>query len=152
MSGKRPFILLVEDNQADSDLVEEAFAEANIDCHLSILRDGAQAIEFIERLDAGLSQACPDLVLLDLNLPKIGGEAVLERVRSSPKCKGVTILIVSSSDAPTDRRRAMELGANEYFRKPSTLEQFMEFGPKVRTLLQKLHKPSVRDDRERQIS
>jgi CheY-like chemotaxis protein len=136
MSEKRPFVLLVEDNPADADLVEEAFAEANIDCQLYILRDGAQAIEFIERLDSGLSQACPDLVLLDLNLPKVGGEAILERLRSSPMCKSVKVLIVSSSDAPTDRKRAMELGASEYFRKPSSLEQFMAFGPKVRVLLQ----------------
>jgi CheY-like chemotaxis protein len=138
MSEKRPFVLLVEDNQADADLVEEAFAEAKIDCHLSILRDGAQAIEFIERLDSGLSQARPDLVLLDLNLPKVGGEAVLERVRSSPACKGVKVIVVSSSDAPSDRKRVMELGANEYFRKPSSLEQFMEFGPKVLALLQEI--------------
>jgi CheY-like chemotaxis protein len=138
MSEKRPFVLLVEDNQADADLVEEAFAEAKIDCHLSILRDGAQAIAFIERLDSGLSQARPDLVLLDLNLPKVGGEAVLERVRSSPACKGVKVIVVSSSDAPSDRKRVMELGANEYFRKPSSLEQFMEFGPKVLALLQEI--------------
>jgi CheY-like chemotaxis protein len=138
MSEKRPLVLLVEDNPADAELVEEAFAEANIDCHLSILRDGAQAIEFIERLDSGVSDACPDLVLLDLNLPKVGGDAVLERVRSSPKCKGVKVLIVSSSDAPTDRKRAMDLGASEYFRKPSSLEQFMEVGPRVRGMLQAL--------------
>jgi CheY-like chemotaxis protein len=131
----RPFVLLVEDNPADSDLVEEAFAEAHIDCTLSILRDGAQAIEFFERLDSGSSQACPDLVLLDLNLPKVGGDAVLERVRSSRACKSVKVLIVSSSDAPNDRERAMQLGASEYFRKPSSLEQYMEFGPKVKTLL-----------------
>jgi CheY-like chemotaxis protein len=82
-----------------------------------------------------LSQACPDLVLLDLNLPKVGGDVVLERVRSSRACKSVKVLIVSSSDAPSDRERAMQLGASEYFRKPSSLEQYMEFGPKVRMLL-----------------
>jgi DNA-binding response OmpR family regulator len=75
---------------------------------------------------------------LDLNLPKVGGEAVLERVRSSPACKGVKVIVVSSSDAPSDRKRVMELGANEYFRKPSSLEQFMEFGPKVLALLQEI--------------
>jgi DNA-binding response OmpR family regulator len=136
MSEKRPVVLLVEDNPADADLVEEAFSEAHIDCLLDILRDGAQAIDFIERLDSGLSEACPDLFLLDLNLPKVGGEAVLKRVRSSPVCKSVKVLIVSSSDAPSDRKRAMDLGASDYFRKPSSLEQFMEFGSKVRVLLQ----------------
>jgi DNA-binding response OmpR family regulator len=74
-------------------------------------------------------------VLLDLNLPKVGGRAVLERVRSSPKLKKTIVLIISSSDAPSDRKQVMDLGANEYFRKPSSLKQFMELGPKVRTML-----------------
>jgi CheY-like chemotaxis protein len=136
MSGKKLHVLLVEDNPADADLVEEAFSEAEIDCNLAIVRDGAEAIGFIEGLDGDLRRACPDLILLDLNLPKIGGEAVLERIRSSPRCTEVKVLILSSSDAPADRKRAMELGASEYFHKPSSLEQFMEFGPMIRVLLQ----------------
>lgn len=136
MSARRPHVLLVEDNPADADLVEEAFTEAQIDCNLAIVRDGAEAIGFIERLDSDLCRVCPDLILLDLNLPKVGGEAVLERIRMSPRCTGAKVLIISSSDAPEDRKRAMELGASEYFHKPSGLQQFMEFGPKIRVMLQ----------------
>jgi len=77
----------------------------------------------------------PDLVLLDLNLPKISGEAVLERVRLSPKYGTAKVFIISSSDAPTDRERAMKLGASGYFHKPSNLAQFMELGPRVRAIL-----------------
>lgn len=91
---------------------------------------------FIDRLDSGTSHACPDLVLLDLNLPKVSGEAVLERVRLSPKCGAAKVFIISSSDAPTDRERAMKLGASDYFRKPSNLAQFIELGPKVRAMLE----------------
>jgi CheY-like chemotaxis protein len=128
-------VLLVEDNPSDANLVEEALAEVALECHLSILRNGAQAIEYLDRLDSGSSDPEPDLVLLDLNLPKVSGDLVLERVRLSPKCKEAKVFIISSSDAPSDRERAMKLGANDYFRKPSDLEQFMELGPKIRTML-----------------
>jgi CheY-like chemotaxis protein len=89
------------------------------------MQDGEQAIDFIEDLEAGAPRACPDLVLLDLNLPKAGGRAVLERVRSSPKLRETIVLIMSSSDAPNDRKQAIALGADEYFRKPSSLQQFL---------------------------
>jgi CheY-like chemotaxis protein len=135
MKTDRPLILLVEDNPADANLVKEALAEARVECLLSILRDGAQAIQFIERLDAGAAPQ-PDIVLLDLNLPKVEGAEVLKRLRASPKCAGAKVLIVSSSDAPADRDRAIELGANGYFRKPESWEQFMELGPKILTLLE----------------
>jgi two-component system response regulator len=135
MTAEKPRVLLIEDNAADADLVEEAFDEARLDCHLSILRDGAQAVDFIERLDSGLSTDCPDLVLLDLNLPKVSGAKVLERMRLSPKCGRAKVLVISSSDAPADRARVMELGASGYFRKPSTLAQYMELGPKVQGML-----------------
>jgi len=135
MIAEKPRILLIEDNPADADLVEEAFDEARLDCNLSVLRDGAQAVDFIERLDAGLSADCPDLVLLDLNLPKVSGETVLERMRLSPKCGAAKVLVISSSDAPADRARVMALGASDYFRKPSTLAQYMELGPKVQHML-----------------
>ena len=75
-----PQILLIEDNPADANRVEEALAEAQFTCQLSVVRDGLQAIQFIERLDADLARPRPDMVLLDLNLPKISGEEVLKRV------------------------------------------------------------------------
>jgi CheY-like chemotaxis protein len=136
MKSEKPSVLLVEDNPADIDLVEEALEEAQFDCRLHIMRDGVRAIEFLERLDADPDHPPPDLVLLDLNLPKIGGEEVLRRVRMSPKCEGVKVLIISSSDAPADRERMMKLGASDYFRKPSGLAQFMLLGPKVRAMIE----------------
>jgi two-component system, chemotaxis family, response regulator Rcp1 len=136
MSAERPQILLVEDNPADAELVAEALAEAALECGLSIVRDGLQAIAFIERLDADPSTRCPDLVLLDLNLPKVGGVEVLCRVRLSPRCRDAKVVVISSSDTPVDRERSLRLGASEYFHKPSSLKQFMELGPKVRALLE----------------
>jgi CheY-like chemotaxis protein len=100
------------DNPADANLVEEALAEAQLDCRLSIVREGAQAIAFIDGLDADTARPRPDIVLLDLNLPKVGGEEVLKRVRPSPSCGAAKVPIVSSSDVPADRERAMALGAS----------------------------------------
>jgi CheY-like chemotaxis protein len=136
MTSLRPLVLLVEDNPADANLVEEALEEAKLDCELSVMTNGAQAIEFIERLESDFLQPFPDLVLLDLNLPKIPGAAVLERVRSSPRFGGAKVFIISSSDAPADREQALKLGAIGYFRKPSNLTEYMAIGPRVRAILE----------------
>lgn len=138
MNNEKQLVLLVEDNPADVNLIEEAFEEAHLDCDLSILRSGAQAIDLIDGLDADSSSRCPDLVLLDLNLPMVRGEKVLERIRSSVSCRATDVLIISSSNAPSDRDRMKKLGAVGYFQKPSSLEQFMTLGPKVRALLEDL--------------
>jgi chemotaxis family two-component system response regulator Rcp1 len=136
MKSKTSNVLLVEDNPGDIDLVEEVMEEAKLDCRLHIVRDGARAIEFFERLDAEPDRLPPDVVLLDLNLPKVGGEQVLKRLRMSPKCKGVKVLIISSSEVPADRERTMKLGASDYFHKPSDLAQFMLLGSKVRAMIE----------------
>jgi CheY-like chemotaxis protein len=135
MNTGKAQLLLVEDNPADVELVEEALAEAALDCGLSVVRDGRQAIDFIEHLEAADEQCCPDLVLLDLNLPKVSGEEVLNRMRSSPRFRLAKVLIISSSDITSDKERLIRLGANEYFHKPSSLKQYMELGPKVRAML-----------------
>jgi len=133
---KRRFsVLLVEDNPADANLVEEALFEAKVDCGLEVVADGSRAIDYIRTVERG-DVPVPDLVLLDLNLPRISGEQVLERLRASHACARVKVLIVTSSNAPMDRQRVMQLGATDYFRKPSTLEQFLELGPRVRELLE----------------
>lgn len=136
MNPEKPLIVLVEDNPADASLVEVAFVEAGIDCMLQVIPDGVQAIEFIDRLDADLSHPRPEIVLIDLNLPKVSGWDVLKRVRLSPNCKAIKVLIISSSDAPADRESSVQFGATEYFRKPSRLEEFMDLGHRVRALLQ----------------
>ena len=136
MKSEKPSVLLVEDNLADINLVEEALEEAHFDCRLHVLRDGVRAIEFLDRLDADPEDSPPDLVLLDLNLPMIGGEEILRRVRISPKCKDAKVLVMSSSTIPADRERMIKLGASDYFCKPSDLEQFMLLGPKIRTMIE----------------
>ena len=129
-------VLLVEDNPADANLVEEAFAEERIDSNLHIVRDGAKAVEFLEKVDRDDAVQSPDLVILDLNLPLVSGEEVLKHVRASRRCRDTKVLIISSSDLASERERVMRLGATGYFRKPSSLDQFMQLGPTVRRLLQ----------------
>ena len=136
MNKAKPRVLLVEDNPADAYLVEEALEEAKLDCELRVMRNGEQVIQLIDSLESGGADQLPDLVLLDLNLPKVTGDVVLERVRSSIRCRDAKVFIISSSDAPTDREKAKKLGAIGYFRKPSSLAGYMEIGPKVRAILE----------------
>jgi DNA-binding response OmpR family regulator len=135
MSNGKAQLLLVEDNPADVELVEEALAEASVDCGLSVVRDGRQAMDFIDHVESAAEPCCPDLVLLDLNLPKVSGEEVLSRMRSSQKLRAAKVLIISSSDTDSDKERLIKLGANGYFHKSSSLKQFMELGLRVRALL-----------------
>ena len=129
-------LLLVEDNPADVFLVKEAMREEGLDCEFHVVEDGERAIAFIDRIDAGV-EAPPDLLLLDLNVPRRTGDEVLGRIRKSEKCANVAIVVITSSDSPHDRQRAKDLGADEYFRKPANLEQFMELGKMARRLTEK---------------
>jgi CheY-like chemotaxis protein len=131
----RATVLLVEDNPSDVLLIREALSRDAVECELHVVSDGAQAIEYIERLDADPRLPCPKLLMLDLNLPRESGEEVLKRVRLSARCKGIDVLIMSSSDAQSERQRAIRLGATDYFRKPSSLQEFMGLGPKVNSFL-----------------
>jgi len=127
-----PLVLLVEDNAADVSLIEEVLADEQPAPRLHVVRDGAKALEFIR--ESG-TETHPALVLLDLNLPKVSGEEVLQHLRATPGWEATKVLIISSSNAVRDRERAIALGASGYFRKPFTLEQFMELGPRVREML-----------------
>jgi CheY-like chemotaxis protein len=102
---------------------------------LLVLDDGEKAVEFIDRLDGGDGGPSPDLVLLDLNLPKKSGGQVLERVRQSPVCGHIPVVVLTSSDSPKDKNLAAQFQATEYFKKPSRLDEYMQLGPLVRDLL-----------------
>jgi CheY-like chemotaxis protein len=128
-------ILVVEDNPADANLIQEAIAEEQLACAVQVVGNGKKAIDFIDRIDSDESQPRPDLVLLDLNLPVVSGEQVLRRIKLSPKCEETKVLIVSSSNVNTERERVIQLGASGYFRKPPSLSEFMQLGPRIREIL-----------------
>jgi CheY-like chemotaxis protein len=127
-------VLVVEDNQADTFLLEEAVREHKVPAHLTIVGDGQEAIEHIESVDREVVTP-PKLVLLDLNLPRRSGLEVLGRLRQSAKCRDVPVIIITSSDTRLDRERTAQLGAVHYFRKPSDYQQFLQIGVLLNDLL-----------------
>jgi CheY-like chemotaxis protein len=135
MSGRPYTILIAEDSKADLFLIREAIHTARIDATLHIVEDGHQAVLFIDAADADADAPRPDLVLLDINLPKKNGTEVLRHLRNSGCCKDAPVLIVSSSDSARDRDTAKSLGFSGYFRKPSVYAEFLKLGPIIRDLL-----------------
>jgi DNA-binding response OmpR family regulator len=126
-------ILLIEDSEPDVFLVREALEQCELSVGLEVLEDGERAVVLIDRIDHEGIRA-PDLILLDLNLPKRSGAQVLERIRRSPVCVQTPVVIFTSSDSPKDKAQTAELGAT-FFRKPSRLNEFMMLGPLVERLL-----------------
>ena len=133
-SGRVSWIVLVEDNPGDVGLVREALYEYGIGFELTVLFDGERAFELIDRLDRDRMR-CPDLVLLDLKLPKRDGHEVLEHMRASVQCAHVPVVIVTSSNAREDRDKAAKLGATRYIRKPHRLDEFIQLGAIFKELL-----------------
>jgi DNA-binding response OmpR family regulator len=132
-------ILLAEDNRADVTLVEEALRLHELNAKLYIMDDGEKAIRFIDDLDRNPDAQCPQLFLLDLNLPRRTGEEVLARKLESEKCRNIPVIILTSSDSPRDRAMTTRLGANRYFRKPPSFDGFMQIGAIVREVISQAH-------------
>lgn len=134
--SKPLIIFLAEDNPADVGLVEEALREHEISYVLRLAQDGMEAKHFIDRMGSAPDSPCPDLILLDLNLPKVGGFELLASLRAHPFCAQAPVIMVSSSNAQKDRERATVMGAAHFFRKPSDLYEFLQLGAVVRSLAQ----------------
>ena len=128
-------LLVVEDSPADVFLLREVMKQEGLSCRMEVAEDGEKAIRILNDVDAG-SQQAPDLLLVDLNVPRQNGTQVLEHLRSSPRCGKTPVVMMSTSDTPTERKRAFDLGATEYFCKPSSLTEFMRLGKLVRRLLE----------------
>jgi CheY-like chemotaxis protein len=127
-------ILLAEDNRGDVLLVRRALQEHGIPHQLHVAQDGAEAMKFIAHMGKTGGLPCPDIVLLDLNLPVFDGPQVLTELRKDPECLHASVIVVTSSDAPNDRAHMAELGISYYFRKPSDLDAFMELGAVVKAV------------------
>lgn len=136
-STARPFILLVEDSPADVFLIRQAFQVHDVSANLQCAADGDEAIRIIDQLDAA-NGTCPQLILLDLNLPGRTGVDVLRHLRQSSRCRRTPVIIVTSSNAQADHSITEELGADDYFQKPLKLDQFLEIGRVVKDFLSRL--------------
>lgn len=117
-------------------LIHDALKISQIEADLQVVADGQAAIAFVDRADADPDGSSPSLVLLDLNLPKKSGVEVLKHLRRSARCAATRVLIVSSSDAPSDRAAVAGLRVSGYFKKPSNYGAFMKLGPIVREILE----------------
>lgn len=129
-------ILLAEDNPGDRLLVDEALRQHGLDHKLHVIEDVDKAAAYLERLGKFPDAPCPDVMLVDLNLPKASGYELVKMFREHPECAQAVLIIMTSSDAPKDRQMAAELGAAYYFRKPSDLDAFLELGRIVRNLVE----------------
>lgn len=133
--GRTDFsILLIEDNPADVHLVREALEEHGVQGDLTVVTDGETAIRMIESIDSQ-PLTCPDLFIIDLNLPRKPGRVVLECLRRSEKCRQAPVVVLTSSDAQQDRDDALRLGVNRYIRKPSRLGDFISLGAAFKAIL-----------------
>lgn len=125
-------IFLAEDNPADVYLLKEALAaESSDDIEVVVAQDGEEALDFVERRGAFRDAAKPDLIILDLNLPKSDGSDVLRSIRESSELSAIPVVILTSSDSPRDRAAAERLGASHYITKPSDLDAFLALGGKL---------------------
>src|SRR3954471_24583182 len=118
-------ILLIEDNPGDVRLLEEAFRELRADVRLQIAKDGAEGIHLIEEAQERRTNKMPDLILLDLNLPKVNGHDVLAHIKSNPDTRRIPVIVLTSSRAESDVRMAYDSYANAYLKKPTDLEELI---------------------------
>lgn len=128
-------ILLVEDNAADIYLFRQALQLAGLTFELTVIQDGDEALT-VARSDPKRSAiGIPDLLVLDLNLPKVGGYQVLEAVRHNPDLARLAVVIVTSSEASQDYEKCAALGVSRYIPKPLELDDFLRIGEIIKKLL-----------------
>jgi chemotaxis family two-component system response regulator Rcp1 len=129
MSGPAPVpieILLVEDNPGDARLTREALRDAKVRNNLHVAPDGVEALAFLRRQGKHAAVPKPDLILLDLNLPKKDGREVLEEIKQDDRLRHIPVVILTTSQAERDIAESYRLRANAYVTKPVDLEQFLK--------------------------
>jgi CheY-like chemotaxis protein len=129
--SKAPTILLVEDNRSDIFIITEILKQSGLAAGLHVVMDGADALSYWN----DESKPCVDLLLLDLNIPKITGLEVLAQIRAGQRCPGVPVIVVTSSKSAEDIAALRALDASAYFQKPNDLAAFMRLGKVVQEIL-----------------
>jgi CheY-like chemotaxis protein len=137
-------ILLVEDNLLDLDLTKRAFKRRLIVNPIQVARDGAEALEWLQRWEEG--EPIPAVILLDLKLPKIDGLEVLRRLKEHSCFRTIPVVVLTTSDEQSDIQTAYQLGANSYIVKPVDFEKFMEVAGQIELYWIILNKPPSRQN------
>jgi two-component system, chemotaxis family, response regulator Rcp1 len=120
-------ILYVEDNKGDVQLLKHAFKYADFHPHLTVLEDGATAMDFIKKRGDFSAAVLPDFILLDLNLPKKSGYEVLKEIKEDPNLSPIPVIVLTSSKNPQDQEKCLGLKAMRYCVKPTDFYQLVEF-------------------------
>jgi len=124
-------ILLVEDNPGDVVITEEALLEGKVHSRLSVVEDGVEALAFLRREGQYARSPKPDLILLDLNLPRMDGRELLAEIKADEKLRRIPVVVLTTSKAEEDILRTYDLHANCYISKPVGMEQFIEVVKKI---------------------
>lgn len=119
-------VLMIEDNRGDVVLVETAIERAGLPYHVTVVSDGAEAVEFLQRRGKYAQSPRPELILLDLKLPRKNGCEVLDEIRPDPLVREIPLVLLSSSKSELKRARSYELPAECYLEKPGTFQGFVE--------------------------
>lgn len=124
-------ILLVEDNEGDVELTREAFEDAKLRNNLHIVMDGDAALDYLFKRNGNEGAVTPDVILLDLNLPKTDGREVLEKIKADPKLRRIPTIVLTGSKADRDIVESYDLHANCYIVKPVDAMKFMDVVQKI---------------------
>jgi len=134
VSEKKPYkVLLIEDNPGDVRLTQEAFKEGDIAVDLDVVMDGVEAIEYLFKAEKYKDKPTPDLILLDLNLPKKDGREVLEKIKSDQGLESVPVIVLTTSNAEQDIIKCYELKANCFLNKPFDFDMFFEIIQRIKS-------------------
>jgi chemotaxis family two-component system response regulator Rcp1 len=131
--GRPAELLLVEDNYGDVLLTREAFRSARVSNNLAVAGDGEQALAMLRQAGDYANQPRPDVILLDLNLPRMDGREVLQAIKTDPSLQRIPVIVLSSSKADVDILKTYDLGANGYIVKPVTFERLQEIVASIET-------------------
>lgn len=133
-AGRAPEVLLVEDDDGDVELTRHSFRQLEAEVRLHVVRDGVEALLYLRRQPPFGDATRPDLVLLDLNLPRKNGREVLAEVKRDPDLRCIPVIVLTTSEADEDVHRCYEMGANCYIPKPLDLARFREVTRALREL------------------
>ncbi len=135
--------MIVEDSAPDAMLLKIALDAAGFEYDLTALRDGAKALEYVREQRGGTNHELPDIILLDLNVPKVSGLEILQEIRTVDRFSAVPVLILSSSQSPRDESVVRNVHGAHFEVKPSDLDGYMELGRTIRSSLERSRKFSV---------
>ncbi|MDQ6902674.1 MAG: response regulator [Bacteroidota bacterium] len=143
-------ILLVEDNEGDIFLTKEAFEDGKIRNNISVVRDGVEAIDFLNKVNRYENASTPDIVLMDLNLPKKNGQEVLKYIRENDKLNKLPVIMLTTSSSENDKQESYKNSATFYLTKPFETCTFLEAISKIETFHISIEKsiPKPPDDKK----